>query len=330
MDIRIGIISPKLSRLPKTTIKNAQFIWFKEMEAVWAYLLNKPLSEVYIDPVAKSLVDQKYRLMIADLYPQIKIKDFKPELEITKDIICFPELKDVFEKGSIHSLYQPIVHASQETKIVGFECLSRFVYDQKNLSPEFIFNYAQEKLCIIKYDRLCIELTLNHAPKNNGLIFINVRPQTLVSKDFAPWLLNVLNDKKISADQLVLEITEQQCHILDESIKSQCQELKALGVKLAIDDFGTGLANLSLLSSVTPDFLKISGAFSRNVHQDRSKALIIKNILSLCESFHIQAVMECVETEEEWTELVKLGANYAQGFYFYKPMTAEEIKQLPT
>ena len=133
VDIRIGIISPKLSQLPKTTIKNAQFIWFKEMEAVWAYLLNKPLSEVYIHPeLAKTSINQKYQLMISELYPQTKIENFKPELELTKDITSIPELKDVFEKGSIHSLYQPIVHPAQEkTTIVGFECLSRFVFNKK-------------------------------------------------------------------------------------------------------------------------------------------------------------------------------------------------------
>lgn len=327
MAIKIGIISPNLSKLPKTT-KDPTFFWFKEIEAAWAYLQKNQLAELHIEQELLSKpIEKKYLEMISKLHQQLAIKVLVPEVEVTENVQCVPKLTEIMKHAKIRSLFQPIVDANKELVIYGLECLSRFTFQGKNLSPEFIFDYAQEKLLIAQIDRHCIELALKQVP-SMGLIFINVRPETLISPDFCPWLCAVLQKSHLEIERIVLEITEQHCHILEPLLKKRAEELHSLGIKLAIDDFGTGLSNLAMLETVRPNYLKISGRFSRGIHQDQSKQLIMKNILELAHSFKAAAVIECVESKEEWAELKKQGALLAQGFYFFEPMSLEDLEKL--
>lgn len=312
----------------KTTIDSA-FLWFNEMEAAWAFSLNDKLDELYIHPdILNKDINKKYEAMLLELNPDLVIGVLDPKMEILNEAQHFPKLEDLFGHGLVKSLYQPIVDTNEKTTIHGVECLSRFIFEDRSLSPEYVFNYAQEKLETANYDKSCIELALSQASKLDGLIFVNVRPQTLLSLSFSSWLLALIKKYELTEEQLVLEVTEQHCHISLALMRERCQELSSLGLRFAIDDFGSGLANLSLLELIKPAYLKISGRFSKNIHRCLLRQRIIKNILDLAQSFQIEAVVECVESEEEWREIKRLGATLAQGFYFFHPMPFDEMKKL--
>jgi EAL domain-containing protein (putative c-di-GMP-specific phosphodiesterase class I) len=313
---KIGIISPNL---PQTKNAQGSALWFREIEAAFAYLLNYPLDKIYVHPDQWHL-SERYQKKILDLNHELTIDALNGEEE---DAVYFPTLEEIFDQAHITSLFQPIV-MGDKNKIHGYECLSRFTFDERAISPEFIFNYAQEKHSLAKYDRICIELSLKLAPKNS-LIFINIRPLTIIAPDFIGWLLEKLKQYDRNVEQVVLEITEQHCHVLEKALTKSSCELRSVGIKLAIDDFGLGLANLSMLEILAPSYLKISGRFSKNIHEDLGKQKIIKNILDLAKSFNIEPVVECVESKLEWLMLKSLGATLAQGFYFYRPMTKEDI-----
>lgn len=339
LTLRIGVISEKLPqhlRSQSFASLGTSLFWFNEIEAVYAYLLGDGLDKLYID---RALVDnahvyvRKYQKLIEQLYPRLEMNvvDFESLSSSTqkiKKLTHFPELNTLFKNGDLISVFQPIVEfVDDKHKIHGIECLSRFHFNGQNFAPDFIFNYAAEKLRLTNYDRVCLMQALSFVPNDkNLLIFINVRPQTLISSDFIPWFKSLLKNHQLLPEQIVIEVTEQYCNISEHAMSEQCQLLKNQGLRLAIDDFGSGISNLSMLETMKPSYLKISGRFIKNSHIDERKQKIIKNVLDLAHDFNIQAIVESVELKQEWQKAHALGARLAQGFYFFKPMDKESLK----
>jgi EAL domain-containing protein (putative c-di-GMP-specific phosphodiesterase class I) len=106
------------------------------------------------------------------------------------------------------------------------------------------------------------------------------------------------------------------------------QEIKALGVLLAIDDFGTGYSSLSYLHRFPLDTLKIDRSFISSVGSEGEGMEIAKTIMPMAKNLRLDVIAEGVETMEQVDLLRKLHCKYAQGFYFSKPLAADEVAAL--
>lgn len=339
MALKIGVVSPELpSRLPGAYAQNdCSLLWFNEIEAAFAYLVGDVLDKLIIDLAlmdAAAYCTKKYQKMIAQLHPRLAITMLPVDIMKIRgqeiDVVHFPRLDTLFKNGELRSVFQPIVHASGDHPIIhGVECLSRIVFNQRSYAPEFIFNYAAEKLKLTNYDKICLMQAVSLAPRNsNAMIFVNVRPQTLIGENFSTWFKSLLKQYHLEPEQIVIEVTEQYCNVAEAEISMQCQQLKHQGFSLAIDDFGAGISNHSMIELMKPSYIKISGRFIKRSHDNEDKQKIIKNILSLAADFNIIPIVECVEKKEEWQLVHKLGARLAQGFYFHRPMCRDELSGL--
>lgn len=340
MALKIGVISleqPPRSLPVMYTNKGSSWFWFNEIEAGFAYLLSDTLDKLFID---RNLVASgqacmhKYQKLIEQLHPRLEIVvtsfDESTCAFHADDITYFPKLDTLFKNGELRSVFQPIVEwRDGAIKLHGVECLSRVAYNGHSYAPEFIFNYATEKLKLTNCDRICLMQALSLVPHDNeSLIFINVRPQTLIGDGFNPWFRELLKRYHLIPEQIVIEVTEQYCNISELEMSDQCKNLKDQGLRLAIDDFGSGISNLSMLEVMKPSYIKISGRFIKNSHTDLAKQKIIRNVMSLAEDFQITPIVESVECAEEWQQVRSLGARIAQGFYFHKPMSKEDLSRL--
>ncbi len=309
-----------------------KIIWFNQIESCFAYLLYDSLDKIFIDKevVLTNNSNAKYENLIKQMYPHIHVENFlfdyspKPCKALKK---YFPLLDDLFLEVHQQTVFQPIVQlSSNQPQIIGFECLSRFVYNKEIFSPDFVFSYAQENLKLQTYDELSLHRAILRAPNcQNYLTFVNVRPITLNNKNFETNLVSILKQCEKSPQQIVIELTEQNCIFAENLMREKCLSLKSLGFKLAIDDFGIGISNLSLVDIMRPDFIKISGKFSNDLATDPFKQKIIINVLELSASLGIKAVVENVENHQQKEILQNLGAQYAQGFLFYKPLVKNEL-----
>jgi len=337
--LKIGLVSEQMvpsEKIPLALPMGTELYWFNEMEALFAYLQTDQLDEIYLDHLMLAnpkVCAHRYQKLIAQLHPRLKISSRNisaAQEHFLGELKYYPKLDIMFKNGEIKSVFQPIVILDKNRQeIVGFECLSRLLFGAFNYSADYLFNYAQEKLELVNCDKICLMQSLSLAPKvKSRLIFVNVRPQTLISANFMKWLKEQLKKNQLDPAQLVVEITEQHCLFSESEMAEQCELLRKFGLSLAIDDFGSGVSNLSMLEIMRPDYIKISGKFIRSSNNNIAKQKIIKNVLDLAQDFNIKVIVESIENQAECQQLTSMGAVLAQGYYFHKPMEKSALLAL--
>ena len=227
--------------------------------------------------------------------------------------------------------YQPII--DMETNyLVSLEVLLRWQHPEKGLIlPAQFINLAEETGLILPigdwviksaceqlkiWQKQCVDV-----PR----ITINLSVKQFQKKCFVQDVAGILEQVKVSASSLALEITESMLAENVHEVNEILQQLSAMGFKILIDDFGTGYSNLSYLKHFTIDTLKIDRSFVRDITIDENDAAIVTAIIAMARSLNMQVVAEGVETKEQIDFLKQRGCKQYQGFYFSKPLPATEI-----
>jgi len=130
----------------------------------------------------------------------------------------------------------------------------------------------------------------------------------------------VLKDHGIEGNRLILEITEQLAVRFAASTDRQLAMLRDLGCQVAIDDFGSGYSSFSYLKRLPVDFLKIDGAFIKNLARDKVDQAMVRMVGEVARAAGIETVAEYVNSAATFELLAKYGIDYAQGYYIGKPM----------
>ena len=156
----------------------------------------------------------------------------------------------------------------------------------------------------------------------------NVSARDFRNDDVTDMVEVALQDSGLAPDRLELEITETALVEQHGSVVSTLSALASRGIGIALDDFGEGSSNLNLFQDLHPDFLKISGTFSRGLAHDPFKQIIVQSTAEMAARAGTATVMEAVETAEDAEVLRLLGIDYAQGYFFQRPLPGRELAQL--
>ena len=140
-------------------------------------------------------------------------------------------------------------------------------------------------------------------------------------------LADIINKVGISPSQLRVELTERALLENSDIVLGNMQALKKLGVKILLDDFGTGYSSLSYLHRFPIDVLKIDRSFINNVHEHDNHQAIIKTIIDLATNLQMATVGEGIENLADAQLLKEMDCKYGQGYYFAKPMSADDTNQ---
>ena len=250
--------------------------------------------------------------------------------EIEERVTITEDLRGAFDRGEVELHYQPQV-ALDSGQIIGVEALMRWNHPTRGLVPPSVFIPIAERTGLINplgrwaLDEACRQLKAwqaqGIAPK---LISVNVSAlQLRTSTDLERNIADSLARHGIAPDLLELELTES---VLMEVAQqnSDCFEwLRRLGVRIAIDDFGTGYSSLHYLTTYRVNRLKIAQELVSKVDSDSRNATVVRAAIRLARDLDIECIAEGVETEAQAKFLLAAGCEYAQGYYFNRPVDAE-------
>ena len=244
------------------------------------------------------------------------------------------QLRGAAQRGELVLHYQPKVDM-QSQRIVGAEALVRWQHPQHGLLPPLRFIPLAEELGLIRFigdwvvERACRDAAGWAAVGRDDLtVAINVAKPQFTDGDLCHVLRRAIFDSGISAQRLVIELTESMLMGDLESGLAQMREIKALGVTLSIDDFGTGYSSLSYLKRLPLDELKIDRSFVSDLPGRQADTAIVRTVIELGHSLGMVVTAEGVETEDQRECLTRLGCDSYQGFLFGRPVPLPQFMQL--
>lgn len=238
------------------------------------------------------------------------------------------------EKEEFELFYQPLV-SLKTNKICGAEALIRWQNEKLgSVPPNKFIPIAESSGLIIPISDWILKTVCktNYQWLTIGLppipISVNISSIHFHQKNFITKITQVLQETMLNPRYLKLELTES---IMMENSELTIQtlfSLKELGLHLSIDDFGTGYSSLSYLKKFPIDQLKIDQSFIRDLVTDMEDREIIRAIINLAKSLKLNVVAEGVETKEHLNFLRNEGCDVIQGYYFSKPIRAEEFAKI--
>jgi EAL domain-containing protein (putative c-di-GMP-specific phosphodiesterase class I) len=132
----------------------------------------------------------------------------------------------------------------------------------------------------------------------------------------------------LGAESLSLDITESAFLDALEGDALTLKRIEKLGVRIFIDDFGTGYSSLSYLKHLSANAIKIDKSFVASLGEDVENTAIVRMVVDLAHTLRMEAIAEGVESEEQARLLRGMGCNFAQGYYWQRPCSAEKIEEL--
>ncbi len=216
--------------------------------------------------------------------------------------------------------------------IVGREALVRWIHPERGMIyPNEFIPVIEENGFIRQVDYYIWEEAANFIRRceNTGItdcpVSVNVSRIHLQDHECQKVLEHILEKTKINRSLLELEITET---VNDQQISQKALELKEEGFKLLMDDFGSGYSSLNILLETPFDVLKLDKKFIENMMVSERGKLILEQVVTMAEKLGLGLLAEGVETKEQVEVLKTIGCDHVQGYYYAKPMPAEEFFQM--
>ena len=244
------------------------------------------------------------------------------------------KLRRALERQEFVLHYQPQIN-SETGRIIGAEALVRWRQPEMGLVPPGMFiPIAEESGLIVSIGEWVLweACRQSKAWQDEGLspitMAVNLSAVQFHQKNMTEMVANVLQKTGLEPHWLELEITESGIMQNSDAAVKTLHLLKQMGLKLSIDDFGTGYSSLSYLKKFPLDKLKIDQSFVRDITTDQDDAAIVGAIIGMAKALKLRVIAEGVETIEHLTYLNSNGCFEMQGYYFSKPVPADEFERL--
>jgi diguanylate cyclase (GGDEF)-like protein len=249
-------------------------------------------------------------------------------------LIAHGEIEQGIRFGLEHGQFVPYFEPQVDLatgEIIGFEMLARWIHPLSGvIGPDVFIPVAEEIGLIGRLSEQVISAALRDAADWDPLlkVSVNISPSQLADGWLAQRIVRILSETGFPAERLVIEITETSLFADMDLARSIVTSLKNQGVRLALDDFGTGFSSLSHIRSLPFDIIKIDRSFVSNVGAKRESAAIIRAVNTLAAALSVPVCVEGIEDKDVYKAVVGLGCAMGQGWYFGKPMTAEQTREL--
>lgn len=221
-------------------------------------------------------------------------------------------------------------------KIVGGECLVRWIHPEKGMISPGVFIPVLEKNGFIasldrcvwrkvcKWLRSLIDRGFQPVP-----VSINVSRIDIYSMDVPGFLLSLLEEFDLPSNLLKVEITESTYVENNDKIIRTVKQLRDANLWVMMDDFGSGYSSLNMLKSIAVDVLKLDMRFLEMDDREEEKGIgILESVVNMARQMRLPIIVEGVENQKQESFLLKLGCRYSQGYFYYRPMPIKDFEEL--
>ena len=248
-------------------------------------------------------------------------------------VTIISELQNALQNNEFEVYFQPQID-STNGNIIGLEALCRWNHPQKGIVlPSDFIEIAINSGIIVDIDRFVMKESMKTYAKwykngkTPGTLSLNFTISNILKDDFIPYVQQCMKDFDFNPNYLTLELIESEVMQKHDKVIEKLDQLSEMGVSISIDDFGIGYSSLAYLKQLPIKRLKIDRSFISNVPQNVNDNYIVKAIIALASSLHLDIMAEGVEklTQKEFLE--DNGCTSIQGFYYAKPMTIDDLEE---
>ncbi len=263
-----------------------------------------------------------------------KFLSFRPEYkkELRDRFRTINSLKHALANEELLIYYQPQVKMQgDDFQIIGLEALVRWQHDGQLIEPSDFINVAEYSKQIIEIGEYVIRQSIADISKTNceyGLslsLAINISAVQMADENLYFSIKNALDQYNFNPKLLEIELTESVLVSQVALATSRLSELISLGVKITVDDFGIEYSSLNYLKILPIDKIKLDMSFVKGIGVNRRDESILETMISLAKRLNLSIIAEGIETPEQIDFLTDMNCYELQGFYFYKPMTLNDL-----
>ncbi len=249
-----------------------------------------------------------------------------------KENITF-RMENALKSGEFFVVYQPKINF--ETLVVdGAEALVRWETKSGDIIyPDAFIPTFEENGFIAYLDLYVLEEVCKFIKKNSDLEFfsrisVNFSAHTVLAKNIVKSIKDVVALHEINPGKLEFELTESAIESDAVKFLEVVNEMKEIGFAISIDDFGTGVSSLNRLSEVKADILKIDKTFLNLIDTSEKNTVVVTDIVNMAKHLKMKVVAEGIETAEQALWLKQIGCDFAQGYYFDRPLNVDKFEEV--
>ena len=245
------------------------------------------------------------------------------------------DVDDAIRNEDFKVFFQPKYDITSDTpKLRSAEALIRWVHPELGMiSPGDFIPLFESNGLIQKVDNYVWKAAAAQIRKwkekynYSVAVSVNVSRIDIFDPKLQDKLRSILEENGLDASELMLEITESAYADSASTLSEVAESLRASGFKIEMDDFGSGYSSLNMITTLPIDVLKLDMKFVRNMEKDEKSLKLVELIIDIAKFLDVPVVAEGVETKSQLDTLKALGCQVIQGYYFSKPVPADEFEQ---
>ena len=257
------------------------------------------------------------------------------QVEAQKRLRLTKDLRVALADNQFKVYFQPIINLSTG-KVHKAEALLRWIHPERGMiSPVDFIPLAEETRLIldmgawVRIESAAWCKRWNEMCNEPFQISINMSPVEFMDESGKASVANFIAHLKVnnmSGENFVFEITEGMLLNISDSVSAKLVELRDAGIQVSLDDFGTGYSSLSYLKKLDIDYLKIDKSFVCNLATDSDDLVLCEAIISMAHKLGLQVIAEGVETFQQHDLLVRANCDFAQGYFYSRPIPPDELE----
>lgn len=252
-------------------------------------------------------------------------EDISKDADIRQELNVINTIYWAIENDGVIPYYQGIYN-NKKRCIDKYEALMRIRDRDGNIyAPVYFMEVAKKYNVYTKLSKIMIKKVFQEVENRNMNVSVNLSIYDISSSEFKKVLFKLLESRQSDA-LIIFEIIEDEVFKDIFLLKQFIKEVKKYDIKIAIDDFGAGYSNLAKTTEICPDYIKVDGSITKNIHKCKKNRHILKSIIELAKNMNAYTVVEYVDNPEIQGYLEEYKVDFSQGYYFSRPLPIEQLE----